>query len=81
MISIPAIIIIALGVLICAYLIIRMWANEIKTETPKPKTGHWIFTTEGNTDYITCSICGRDSMGAFDFCPNCGSEMTELKTN
>ena len=32
MIPISAIIIIALGVLICAYLIIRMWANENKTD-------------------------------------------------
>ena len=35
-------------------------------------TGKWMFTVDGNTDHITCSVCGRDSISNFDYCPNCG---------
>ena len=51
------------------------------SESEKSRSsGKWIFTTEGNTDHITCSICGRDSMSNFDYCPNCGAKM-EVKDN
>ena len=43
------------------------------------KTGEWIYTPNiiGLSEYegITCSICGEDSIGDFNFCPNCGADM------
>ena len=44
-------------------------------QQPTRPTGKWMFTVDGNTDHITCSVCGRDSMGTFDYCPNCGAKM------
>lgn len=41
-------------------------------QQPTIPNGEWIFTTDGNTDHITCSVCGRDSISNFDYCPNCG---------
>ena len=41
--------------------------------------GEWIYTPNiiGLSEYegITCSICGDDSIGDFNFCPNCGADM------
>ena len=43
--------------------------------------GEWIYTPNiiGLSEYegITCSICGNDSIGDFNFCPNCGAKMRE----
>ena len=53
--------------------VLREKLSRLPSVTSTRTTGKWIFTTEGNTDHITCSICGRDSMSNFDYCPNCGS--------
>ena len=41
--------------------------------------GEWIYTPNiiGLSEYegITCSICGNDSVGDFNFCPSCGADM------
>lgn len=51
---------------------------EGKTESKRPQ-GEWIYTPNiiGLSEYegITCSICGDDSIGDFNFCPNCGADM------
>lgn len=71
MIPIPAIIIIALGVLICAYLIIRMCANEALNRRP---TGKWIDI--GNEGLVfKCSLCGNKNTIESNYCPNCGAKM------
>lgn len=51
--------------------------EQLPSVQPKRLTEKWIFTTEGNTDHITCSVCNHDSMGTFDYCPNCGAKMSE----
>ena len=48
----------------------------------EPKTGHWIKT--GYIDKVTCSICKRKmwnfwEVNDFNYCPNCGAKMVELK--
>ena len=41
--------------------------------------GTWIYTPNipnlSEYEGITCSICGNDSIGDFDFCPHCGADM------
>lgn len=41
--------------------------------------GTWLYTPNipnlSEYEGITCSICGNDSIGDFDFCPNCGADM------
>lgn len=58
----------------CVETLVAFEAVMIASRQTKPTrpNGEWIFTTDGNTDHITCSICGRDSMSNFDYCPNCG---------
>lgn len=49
--------------------------------TPKPKTGHWIYTGDYLTDgMLKCSECGEEidvSESYYDFCPVCGCRMVE----
>ena len=49
-----------------------------KEMTERPQ-GEWIYTPDIHdlTEYegITCSCCGYDSVGDYNFCPNCGALM------
>lgn len=50
--------------------------KKLSEERPQ---GEWIYTPNiiGLSEYegITCSICGNDSVGDFNYCPNCGANM------
>ena len=57
---------------------------------PKPKTGRWItqWNAAHQKEYYYCSECREEfsydgetgiKMSDYDFCPNCGSKMEELK--
>jgi len=60
--------------------------NSLPPVTPKPKTGHWIMTSDylttayGSVDYVKCSCCGEDSLEEGDYCPNCGAKMQETES-
>lgn len=42
------------------------------------KTGKWIYIQERGTAKIwTCSECGWNDMGEFNYCPYCGADMRE----
>lgn len=55
--------------------------QAIEALEEKPKTGHWIMTSDylttayGSVDYVKCSYCGEDSLEEGDYCPNCGAKM------
>lgn len=52
--------------------------RSVFVERIRPQ-GEWIYTPDIHdlTEYegITCSLCGNDSVGDFNFCPTCGAEM------
>ena len=69
------------------YSVVRVYEiMALPSVTPKPKIGKWIEKEDYNLDtYYECSECGADYCIEGDilihkYCPNCGSEMTELKT-
>ena len=49
----------------------------------KPKTGHWILTSDDDLEYCTCSECGYQNgenwmIGSqIKFCQECGAKMQE----
>lgn len=49
----------------------------------KPKTGHWIQKEDWYCEYFKCSVCGElfcfidGTPGMYNYCPNCGSRMSE----
>ena len=50
--------------------------DALPTAEPEKKTGKWEENNNiGTFKDFTCSECGWDSEGAFNFCPNCGAEM------
>ena len=49
----------------------RKELNELPSVTQKPKTGHWIDSSNG----WMCSECNRDNTYDTNFCPNCGADM------
>lgn len=55
--------------------------GELPPITPKPRTGHWIMTSDylttayGSIDYVKCSCCGEDSLEEGNYCPNCGTKL------
>ena len=47
--------------------------------TIKPRKGKWIYSREYGTAKIwTCSECGWNDIGEWNFCPNCGADMREV---
>lgn len=64
---------------------IKALEETIKTLEQKPKTGHWIMTSNylttayGSIDYVKCSCCGEDSLEEGDYCPYCGSDNREVE--
>ena len=48
--------------------------------TIKPRKGKWIYNQKRGTVKIwTCSECGWNDIGEWNFCPNCGADMREEK--
>ena len=54
------------------------------------KRGKWIIGENENEGWCKCSVCGYTNstcevysigFGAYNFCPNCGSDMRERKDN
>ena len=44
--------------------------------TIKPRKGKWIYSREYGTAKVwTCSECGWNGIGEWNFCPNCGDDM------
>ena len=59
-------------------------AVEVAIEALKEhKQGEWIDENKGTVFYkSTCSLCGWNSHGVgFNFCPNCGADMSKLQAN
>lgn len=54
--------------------------NELPPVTPKPKMGHWIFDEVLDRHYY-CSECKSMGVDYWDYCPNCGAKMQEVKDN
>ena len=61
---------------------------HLPSVTPTKPTGRWIEKEDYNLDtYYECSECGESfclidgtpTDNLYNYCPNCGSEMTELK--
>lgn len=46
--------------------------------TIKPRKGKWIYRREYGTAKVwTCSECGWNDIGEWNFCPNCGADMRQ----
>ena len=54
--------------------------NTLPPVTPKPKMGHWIFDEVLDRHYY-CSECKSMGVDYWDYCPNCGAKMQEVKDN
>ena len=55
--------------------------DELPSAQPtiKPRKGKWIYSREYGTAKIwTCSECGWNDIGEWNFCPNCGADMREV---
>lgn len=51
-----------------------------KLNAPQPKRGCWIYH-DGYIPYKhECSECGKRFGTDFNYCPNCGAKMQEIKT-
>ena len=56
------------------------WINNLPSTQPtiKPRKGKWIYSREYGTAKVwTCSECGWNDIGEWNFCPNCGADMRE----
>lgn len=57
--------------------------ERLPSVTPQePKTGHWKRISidkyvQHAMAYYKCSVCGKDSIGNHNYCPNCGAKMLE----
>lgn len=50
--------------------------REIERRLNAPKHGRWADTTETvGWPKWSCSVCGGDGRGDYEFCPNCGAKM------
>lgn len=58
-------------------LVIRGWKLvELPPITPTRKSGlHWIERFDNESMWLECPHCHRDSIAAYNYCPNCGAEM------
>ena len=52
--------------------------TTLRTMTPEErKKGKWYLrdtTRYGRLPYV-CTVCGREAIYVYDFCPNCGADM------
>lgn len=46
------------------------------TIEPDRKKGRWISNDIDPEAWNFCSACGEQAIDLYDFCPNCGAEMT-----
>ena len=71
--------------------VVKMWEririiniiNKLPSTQPtiEPRKGKWIYNKERGTAKIwTCSECGWNDIGEWNFCPNCGADMREEAT-
>lgn len=51
--------------------------NEIPTIQSKHKTGRWIQNK--HTDTVLCCECGKCYGDEYNYCPNCGAKMEDIK--
>lgn len=51
--------------------------NEIPIVQPEQKTGRWILNK--HTDTVLCSQCGKCYGDEYNYCPNCGAKMEDVK--
>ena len=53
--------------------------NLEKLPTIEPRKGKWIYSREHGTAKVwTCSECGWNDIGEWNFCSNCGADMREV---
>lgn len=62
---------------------IKDWLHDIITDAVKDATKHgeWIHKSDkySDLDCYICSECGHEKVCVTKYCPNCGSEMKEVK--
>lgn len=51
--------------------------NEIPIVQPEQNTGQWILNK--HTDTVLCSQCGKCYGDEYNYCPNCGAKMKDVK--
>ena len=59
---------------------IMFFTEQLPPVTPQPKMGHWIFDEVLDRHYY-CSECKTMGVDYWDYCPNCGAKMQEVKDN
>ena len=54
--------------------------KDLQPVTPERPKGEWIghFNETFETHWNTCSLCGQETTIAWNFCPNCGTDMREV---
>ena len=52
-------------------------ADSLPSVNPHPKTGEWIEHFDEEGKWYECDQCHTDWGGPVNFCPNCGSKMSE----
>ncbi len=52
-------------------------APTIEPKRKKRKRGKWINISDGIFEIVKCDQCGRTIDSRDNFCPRCGSDMTE----
>ena len=59
---------------------VMFFVKKLPSVTPTQKIGHWIKCIDDNgSSYYLCSVCRCGEDYNFDFCPNCGSKMSEVE--
>ena len=51
--------------------------DSMPTIEPERKRGKWINISDGIFEIVKCDQCGRTMDSRDNFCPRCGSDMTE----
>lgn len=54
----------------------KMDALNMAIETLERKRGEWVYKDMKGQ---FCSVCDKQSVWKFDFCPNCGADMRERR--
>lgn len=55
----------------------RKLMEDAPTVEPERKRGKWINISDGIFEIVKCDQCGRTMDSRDNFCPRCGSDMTE----
>lgn len=62
---------------------VMFFTEHLPSVTPQPKTGHWKYAEQLQTEICSCCGCIKGNYFFSDievpikFCPNCGATMTE----